>query len=238
MEKENFMSEVKEFAKSIITKYFPTKEKFTDAKLADGTIITYDAEELAVGVVAYLVDTTGAKLPMPKQSYVLEDGTTFDVVDDMGTADNVVPAPEAPEAPETTATPTMPEAQAAAPVAPRTSPTGEPIPSSVIETRTKETKFESEEEKQLNEEIMTEKFSKIEKENADMLNALTELKAKADNQEALIKDMFKLIEMIGNVPAVAPTETKKNVFKAADVKAEVNAFKEDLKRLQAENKNI
>ena len=78
MEKQTLLNEIKDFAKGIVTKYFPEKEKFSkNAKLADGTLISYDAEQLATGVVAYVVDTTGKEMPMPKGSYVLEDGTVY-----------------------------------------------------------------------------------------------------------------------------------------------------------------
>jgi hypothetical protein len=223
MEKETFLTEIKDFAKNFISKHL-IKEKFTDAKLADGTLISYDSEALSTGVIAFVIDTNGAKLPMPKGSYVLEDGTTFDVVDDLGTVDNVVIVPEQPETPE--ATPVMPEEQAAAPQM-RTSPTGEPIPSSVVETRTKETKF-SKEDIELEFEVYQEKFNKaFEKLKAEKL----EFSKQVEANNAMVKELFELIKKIaeyeGKEPAVEATETRKNVF---NVKAWKQEYKEDLKK--------
>jgi hypothetical protein len=232
MERETFKDELKAFASKMLNKYFPTKEKFMDAKLADGTLVSYDAEMLATGVIVYLIDTNGSKLPMPKGSYVMEDGTTFEIVDDLGTADNVVVGPEQPETPE--ATPVMPEEQAAAPQA-RTSATGEPIPTSVVETRTKETKF-SKEEIDLEFEVYEEKFNKavekLEAEKLEFSKQVEEYKAKVDANEEMVKEVFELIKKIADLeeskPVVPATETKKNVFNAKEWRQE---FKADLQKL-------
>lgn len=230
MEKQTLLNEIKDFAKGIVTKYFPEKEKFSkNAKLADGTLISYDAEQLATGVVAYVVDTTGKEMPMPKGSYVLEDGTTFDVVDDMGTVDNVVAAPEQPEPADA---PMMPQATPAAPTAQSAAP--QAAPKAIVESTVKETRF-SKEELELEREVYEEKFNKaiekVEAEKLEFAKQVDELKAKAEKNEVLITEMFELIKKIaeyeGKKPEVAATETRSNTF---NIKEWRQAFKEDLNK--------
>lgn len=218
MEKDTFLSEVKEFAKTFISKHL-TKEKFMDAKLADGTLISINEDELETGVIAYLIDTTGQRLVMPKGSYTLEDGTTFDVVDDLGTVDNVVKAEmkDGEEMPMP-ATPAMPEEQAASPAA---------QPKAIVESTVRETRF-SKEEIDLEFAVYEEKFNKaIEKVEAEKV----ELMKQVESNNAMVKEMFELIKKIaeyeGKKPEVAPTETRKNVFNVKEFRQE---FKKDLEK--------
>lgn len=48
-----------------------------EAKLADGTIIVSEADELAEGVVLNILSEDGEQTPMPQGTYSLEDGTEF-----------------------------------------------------------------------------------------------------------------------------------------------------------------
>jgi len=50
-----------------------------EGKLADGTIIVSEADELAAGVVVNILSEDGVQTPMPEGTYSLEDGTTFSV---------------------------------------------------------------------------------------------------------------------------------------------------------------
>tara|TARA_R110002020_G_scaffold17386_2_gene61133 strand:- start:2940 stop:3593 length:654 start_codon:yes stop_codon:yes gene_type:complete len=49
------------------------------AKLVDGTIITSEADEMAVGVLVSILSEDGETTPMPEGTYELEDGTKFTV---------------------------------------------------------------------------------------------------------------------------------------------------------------
>ena len=48
-----------------------------EAKLADGTIIVSEADELSEGVVLNILSEDGEQTPMPQGTYSLEDGTEF-----------------------------------------------------------------------------------------------------------------------------------------------------------------
>ena len=48
-----------------------------EAKLADGTIVVSEADELAEGVVLNILSEDGEQTPMPQGTYSLEDGTEF-----------------------------------------------------------------------------------------------------------------------------------------------------------------
>jgi len=48
-----------------------------EAKLADGTIVVSEADELAEGVVLNILSEDGEQTPMPEGTYSLEDGTEF-----------------------------------------------------------------------------------------------------------------------------------------------------------------
>jgi primosomal protein N'' len=49
------------------------------AKLVDGTIITSEADDMAVGVMVSILSEDGETTPMPEGTYELEDGTKFTV---------------------------------------------------------------------------------------------------------------------------------------------------------------
>jgi len=48
-----------------------------EAKLADGTIVVSEAEDLAEGVALNILSEDGEQTPMPEGTYSLEDGTEF-----------------------------------------------------------------------------------------------------------------------------------------------------------------
>tara|TARA_R100001443_G_scaffold13007_2_gene22936 strand:- start:2755 stop:3291 length:537 start_codon:yes stop_codon:yes gene_type:complete len=52
-----------------------------EAVLKDGTMIGTDAEEWAVGVLAYVVAETGEKMPLPTGEFELEDGRVLVIED-------------------------------------------------------------------------------------------------------------------------------------------------------------
>lgn len=51
------------------------KLKFAEAKLKDGTMISYEGDTPATGQNVYVVDATGAEVPAPDGQHELEDGT-------------------------------------------------------------------------------------------------------------------------------------------------------------------
>lgn len=186
-----------------------TKQNFVDAKLNDGvTIIRYDADVLATGVVVSILDETGAALPLPAGDYILEDGTTFTVVDELGTIDNVVLAPETetegevPAAEPATETP-----MASAPAVPAAAP------KRVIKSQVEEHVFSIETDNEIIEVDLSSMFKKLEDEN----KALKDLN----------KQMFSVISQMSELPATAPTETKQK-FSAAKAKQDYLASMEIL----------
>ena len=64
-----------------------------EAKLADGTIVVSEAEELAVGAVLNILSEDGEQTPLPEGTYELENGTKF-TVDAEGLVTEVAEAEE------------------------------------------------------------------------------------------------------------------------------------------------
>lgn len=182
------------------------EQKFTDQKLEDGvSIISYDAEELAVGVIVYLLDEAGQRLPLPVGDYVTENGDTFTVVDETGVIDNVVLAPEVEETEEVAAPAVAaPMAQAEAPKA---------APKRVIKSQVEEHVFNA-----FKDEILAE-VEKLKSENI-------ELKKQIEKSTSVNKEMFNVVSQIADAPAAKPTETKE--------KFSVAKYKEDYKQSMRE----
>ena len=214
--------------------------KFTDNKLEDGTIIRYEEEEIAQGVIVSVVDESGNVLPLPIGMYKLEDGTTFEVVDDAGIVDNVVVA----EVTEEESTDKEANMEEKAPVTAET----EQAVKSVVETVTKETRFEDETKVDATLEVETkvenvaevkdpamvdESFASVKAEFKAEVDALT---VKVDAQDKLIKDIFAIVEGFGTEEEVKTPETKTNVFKKEkrmtvtkeQVKAAKQSFRDQL----------
>lgn len=173
--------------------------KFATAKLNDGiTVVEWDGD-LVTGTIVYVVDENG-KNPLPAGQYVLEDGTSFDIVDNTGLADNVVKAEETTEVPEATPSAEAPE-MAQAPTAPTAQP------KAVVESIVKETRFISEESFNEFKAEIESKFSALEKENK-------ELSAKLVKAEELNKEVFAVVEKIADEPLQTPQEEIKQEFKS------------------------
>jgi hypothetical protein len=188
-----------------------TEQNFVDAKLNDGvTIVRYDADVLATGVVVSILDETGAALPLPVGDYILEDGTTFTVVDDLGTIDNVVLAPEKEEGEENTGEVVAP---APATEVPMSDKPAMGTPKRVIKSQVEEHVFSIETDNEIIEVDLSSMFKKLEDEN----KALKDLN----------KQMFSVISQMSELPASAPTETKQK-FSAAKAKQDYLASMEVL----------
>jgi hypothetical protein len=188
-----------------------TEQNFVDAKLNDGvTIVRYDADVLTTGVVVSILDETGAALPLPAGDYILEDGTTFTVVDDLGTIDNVVLAPEKEEGEENTGEVVAP---APATEVPMSDKPAMGTPKRVIKSQVEEHVFSIETDNEIIEVDLSSMFKKLEDEN----KALKDLN----------KQMFSVISQMSELPASAPTETKQK-FSAAKAKQDYLASMEVL----------
>ena len=227
-------NELFEGLKSLVSKYLPKEDtvevKMTENILEDGeTMVVYDAEVIATGVVVSLVDSEGQLQAMPQGSYILQDGTTFDIVDEEGTADNVVLA----EAPAEEGAEPVEEAPAATGADMKeTNATG--TAKRVVETTIKESNFNKEEMKELKD--LQERFTKLEKGFEDLAvekaefsrakEADVELKKEADKK---LEELFELVKTIAEEPAAEPTVYKPAKFNMADAK---KAMKEDLAKLR------
>ena len=185
------------------------EQKFKDQKLEDGvTIISYDAEVLAVGVIVYLLDEAGQRLPLPMGDYVTEAGDTFSVVDENGTIDNVVVAPEVEEVEEAA------PAEVVAPMAeaPKTAAT----PKRVIKSQVEEHVFNA--------------FK------AEILAEVEKLKEQLNKATDINKEMFNVVSQIAEAPASVPTESKQK-FSVAKYKADYKQAMQELETKMT-NENI
>lgn len=197
-----------------------TEQNFVDEKLNDGTtIIRYDAEELATGVVVNLVDASGQVLPLPAGDYTTVDGDTFTVVDDLGTIDNVVLVPDAQEG-TPTEVPAAP-ADTSAPMEVQNVPTktgndatASGAPKRIIKSQVTEHVFSIELENEVIEVDLSAMFKKIEDENTALKN--------------LNKEMFSVIEKMSELPVSTPTESKKK-FNPSEAN---KSFRDSLKELE------
>jgi len=246
MEKrETLKDKLKSGAKEVLA-LFDSKEekvesKFKEEMLDDNaTVISYDGDMLADGILVSVVDTNGSLLPMPVGKYATADGTTFEILDENGTAGNVLAAEE-----ETTEDV---EQEATAPV----SKEAEQAVKRTVETVTKETEFKAEDvvevksedeevaadeditEAPTMESVSTEEFAAVKIELAEQKEAFAkveELANKVAEQETLIVALKALVEMIADEPSEAPTEAKvAKPFRAAEFKAARQAFREDLNK--------
>jgi hypothetical protein len=202
-----------------------TEQSFMDEKLNDGvTVIRYDAEELATGVVVNLIDANGQVLPLPAGDYTTENGDTFTVVDDMGTIDNVVLAAEPEMMPEEGQVPAAPMPAPVAqkveniPSTPTSNASGNNVqnltPKRVIKSQVTEHVFSIELENEVVEVDLSAMFKKVEDEN----KALKEVN----------KQMFAVIEKFSETPVSKPTESKKK-FSVSDAQRE---YRDSLKALE------
>jgi hypothetical protein len=191
--------------------------KFQEELLNDGTtMIQYDAEELAVGVIVNVLDSNGTPLPLPVGDYVTADGDTFSVVDDMGAIDNVVLVPELDENKGEVVAPAKdaPVEQSVAPVVPST-------PKRVIKSQIEEHVFSLEIEGVEPIEVdFSPMFAKVIAENEA-------LKVSLEKEKELNKQMFAIVKEIADEPASTPTEAKQ-AFSVSEFR---KSFKNDLENL-------
>lgn len=186
-----------------------TEQSFTEAKLMDGvTIIQYDAEELAQGVLVNVVTPEGI-LPMPDGEYVMEDGSKLVVIG--GLVAEYEKAEEVPTG-ETNAP------AATEPTTPATGAMEEKAPKRVIKSQVEEHIFSLE----------LEGFEPIKVDFSSMFKSLVdENKALKD----INKEMFGIVKAISNEPSVAPTEKVNKPFSVKDQRA---SFKADILRIEKE----
>lgn len=203
----NFNKENATSTEEIVT----TEQKFTDEKLVDGmTIISYDAEVLAQGVVVYLLDEAGQKLPLPVGDYTTESGSTFTVVDETGAIDNVVLKEEEVEEPEGEVV-----APAPATEVPMSEKPAMGTPKRVIKSQVEEHVFSIElEDYEVIKVDLSSMFTAKDKEIAD----LKELNAQ----------MFEVVKQLSELPASSPTETKEKF----SVAKEKMSFKQSMRELE------
>ena len=188
-----------------------TEQKFVDAKLKDGvTIIRYEADVLATGVVVSIVDETGAALPLPKGDYVLEDGSTFSVVDDLGTIDNVVLAEAEVQTPEGETPPAPVQETAATPTAPKR----------VIKS-------------QVEEHVFSLEIEGVEPIKVDFSSMFTAKDKEIADLKELNVQMFEVVKQLSELPTKTPTESKQK-FSASDSK---KSFKESMRELEEKMSN-
>lgn len=224
--RSSIKADLKELAAKVLSKFDKVESKFKDAKLTDGTIVSYDGD-LVVGNILYVIDESGQKLPAPAGKHQLEDGTIIDVVDDMGTIGEVS-MPEGEQAPPAAPVAPTEQEQAQAPNAPAQTP------KSIVESVVKETRFQSQEEAELELEIAGNKLKEKEQMEAEFKSKIEEMETKFVSQEKenaetkdLLKQMYAMIEKLGEEPSVAPTEPTKNVFKS---KADAKQLREEFRK--------
>lgn len=207
-EKVNLFFATEKPTEEIVT----TEQKFKDEKLADGmTIISYDAEELAQGVIVYLLDEAGQKLPLPVGDYTTESGSTFTVVDETGAIDNVVVAPEAPEGEENSG-----EVVAPAPTeVPMSEKPAMGTPKRVIKS-------------QVEEHVFSLEIEGVEPISVDFSSMFTAKDKEIADLKELNKQMFEVVKQLSELPASKPTESKEKF----NVAKEKMSFKESMRELE------
>jgi len=205
---------------------FLSKEKFMDAKLADGTtIIRYDAEGISIGLPILVVTDTGA-IAIPDGDFTTENGDKFTTSGGIVTAYVEAPEPIEPVEPVEPVEPTvgqsMTEAQA----------------KSIIESVIKESHFVREDFviNKINESIesknkeVTEGFV-TQKTNSE--KEISELKLKCESLDFKFKKAIELIEKIAELPSGSPAEKSKEKV-AFDLHLHKKAFREDLDKISTE----
>jgi len=196
------------------------KHEFETAKLNDGVTIVEWEGELMTGTIVFVVSEEG-KLPLPEGQYVLEDGTTFNIVDENGAADNVV------------------KGEAPAEEAPAATPADEEVdqeqmnPKRVIESVTKEQVFEIVEAEV---KKVTEAFeTKLAEVNEKFETATKENETLKEDFEKVTKENKELVE-VAKAVLDAPVEngletSKKEKF---SVEKQRKTFRESLEELEAQ----
>jgi hypothetical protein len=207
-------------ALKLIKEAFASKEKFTDAKLNDGTTIIRFDGELAVGTAVMAVTEQG-ELPLPDGDYTLEDGTMFTTASGIVTA--VTPADQ---------TQTPPAGDGSAPATPAAAAKmneGAPV-KSVIESIIREQRFAEDiaelKEKLAAYEVAKEAFSSQSAEDKTKIEAL---ESKVNEYRDLMLKSIEAIEKIGDEPSTTAAESQP--AKKFDIKAFRSEFKKDIQKL-------
>jgi len=215
-------------------------QKFIDEKLQDGTtIISYDADQLATGVIVNILDSEGQRLPLPSGEYVTQNGDTFTVVDDLGTIDNVVLAPEPETNPEEGQTAPTPEAMVDKKVAcvkcgTMTDPAQPCIkcgsvehlnPPSEIPVATPKRVIKS----QVEEHVFSLEIEGVEKIEVDFSSMFKKINDENINLKEVNKQMFDIISKMAEEPVAKPTEQKQK-FSAMDA---TKSYKQSMKELES-----
>jgi hypothetical protein len=193
------------------------KATFKNAKLSDGNIISYEGD-LAVGTIVMLVDDSGSMLPLPIGDYVLEDGTTFSVVNETGAIDNIIVAAP-PEENKVDGSKNV-ESNVTAPAASNAQP------KRIIKSEVEEHVFKIEMENEIIEidfssivRIINEKSEKLSEENIA-------LKKQIESNFNFSKQVAEIVTAISDEPISSPTESA-----VVTRKDQRNEIKEAFKKL-------
>lgn len=219
-------------ALKLIKSAFSVAVKFTEEKLKDGvTIISYEAEDLAIGVPVMVITEQG-KITLPDGDYETIDGDTFTITNGNVSECVLVPA-EQEVAP--------PNNDAPSPAQAMTDAQAKSIIESIVTERHFATeifvseKFEAltklisdnEDLKSVNENFATQK-TETEKE-------LKELKEKYEGLQTQFTKALELIEKIAELPSATPAEQTPTKTKF-NLREHQTAFKKDLESI-FENSN-
>lgn len=195
MDKEKFKKALQDMKESV----FGKEMKFKDAKLKDGTIISYEAEMPAIGVPVMAVTEQG-KLPLPDGDYEMEDGTLFKCV--AGVISEITPVEAAAEGGEQP--PTAPAAGEMSDPSKTTAAAKAIVESIIKETRFAEIVKEIEAEK---EELKTAKENFTSQKDTSE-KEIKELKERLETLTTQFAKAVELIEQIGGEASDIPAEGK------------------------------
>ena len=209
--KETFFNEFK----NLVIKHFSaekpaTEQKFSEAKLQDGTIVSYEGEVPVIGQPLMVVTPDGMQLPAPDGIHTLEDGTQIEIVGGLITA--IVPATVA-HAPDATA-PVAPEAMS------EDAPINSATAKRIIESTIREQVFSKVEAMEQAIAALTDHIAAVKAEN-------DELKAVNQKFSAYVNDLTELVNKIGEQPS-EPVEQKPAAFKAEKKSFDINEWRNNI----------
>lgn len=202
MNRNNSIREIKENLKKLL--HFSTEQKFNNFTLTDGTNITTTSTDIEIGAEVYMLDEQGNQTPLDNGDYVLQDGRTFTI------ADNVVTDIKAPEGdgqkPEQTGDSTTDAPKQEAPVKEAMDANGLPEghdPSVEGETPAEES----------SEGDLSARVADLEKQLAEVLNILSKM---GDSQNDLNEQMMSAIKTFGSEPGDKPVRNGKRGYEVYD----------------------
>ena len=198
------------------------KQKFETAKLNDGVTEIEWEGDMQTGTIVFVIDSQGGKLPLPVGQYQLEDGSTFEIVDEVGTADNVVltAAPQGENPAQVESAPATAPEMSQAPVA---------QPKSVIKSQIEEHRFDAQKEIETLRSSMEAKLAEVNEKFEAIAKENVSLKADLDKSKELNKETFAIINQIADEPSKQPTE-QKQVFSVKEFR---QSWKDGIKELEA-----